>query len=190
VESVVRERANVPPEEIARELVEQDDPHNDPDDQEAASEEGAVEAASTWRVAKALLVLRDQVNLKAPGRNKSSDGTIGDARHCSGRGTSDHCARVRDGAVGVVTAIDITHDQTNGCDAGAIAESIRARKDPRVKYIIWNRRIANSSPVGGAAAWAWRTYSGSNPHDKHVHISVHATKTGQAGYDTADIWEI
>lgn len=30
-----------------------------------------------WRVAKSLLILRDQINQYAPHRNKDSDGTIG-----------------------------------------------------------------------------------------------------------------
>jgi murein L,D-transpeptidase YcbB/YkuD len=89
--------------------------------------------------------------------------------------------------MGVVTALDVTHDRASGCDAGKIAEAIRVSRDRRVKYIIWNRRIASSSAVGAAAAWAWRPYTGANPHDKHVHISVKATK---ALYDSNQPWEI
>jgi hypothetical protein len=110
------------------------------------------------------------VNAKAPRRNKASDGTIGDRAHC--QRTSDHNPWVRDGSIGVVTAIDITNDPANGCDANTIAEAIRASRDRRVKYIIWNRRIANSSAIGNAAPWQWRPYRGTNPHTKHVHISV------------------
>jgi hypothetical protein len=41
-----------------------------------------------------------------------------------------------------------------------------------VTYIIWNRRIAsaNSSPP-----WSWRSYTGSNPHTDHVHVSFQTT---------------
>jgi endonuclease G, mitochondrial len=130
-------------------------------------------------------VLRDQVNRFAPNRNKANDGTIGDAAHQSR--TSDHNPWVTDGAVGVVTAVDITHDPANGCDAGALAAAIRASGDGRVKYLIWNRQIANSSPIGKAKAWTWRPYGGANPHDHHVHISV---KPERSVYDSTLTWTI
>ena len=72
--------------------------------------------------------------------------------------------------MGIVTAMDITHDPEAGCDANHISESIRGSKDSRVKYIIWNKRIANSSPQSGQPSWAWRRYRGTNPHTKHIHI--------------------
>ena len=140
---------------------------------------------ATWRVAQSLLFLRDQVNKKWPKRSKGWDGTIGDAAHATR--ASDHNPWVKDGAMGVVTAMDITHDAKNGCDAGKLAEAIRASKDKRVKYIIWNKRIANSEAIGDAKAWAWRPYNGSNPHDHHVHISVKDTKNR---YDATDAWTI
>ena len=138
-----------------------------------------------WRVAKSLLTLRDQVNARAPRRNKASDGTIGDAAHC--QRNSDHNPWVRDGSIGVVTALDITHDPAGGCDANTIAEAIRASRDSRVKYIIWNKRIANSAAIGGAEPWQWRRYSGSNPHTRHIHISV---KPDKASYDSTATWAI
>jgi hypothetical protein len=188
-EGIARKRSDVPSEERARELDRvEDDSHGDPDS--PMSLERSLHIATQWRVAKALLALRDQVNQMAPNRSKASDGTIGDERHCGGAGASDHCPNVQDGNVGVVTAMDITHDVQHGCDAGALAESIRASQDPRVKYIIWNRQIANSSPIQGQPAWAWRAYTGSNPHNKHVHISVKATKQGPGGYDTTSAWNI
>ncbi|HEX6903316.1 MAG TPA: DNA/RNA non-specific endonuclease [Thermoanaerobaculia bacterium] len=144
-----------------------------------------LEAVVAWRVAKSLLALRNQVNAKAPRRSKASDGTIGDAAHATRN--SDHNPWVRDGAMGVVTAMDITHDPANGCDAGALAEAIRASRDARVKYIIWNRRIASSSVIGGVAAWTWRPYTGSNPHSKHVHISVRPEK---AAFDSEASWAV
>ena len=60
------------------------DSHQDPDDQLAgeAAPKGPQAAAASWRAAKSLLKLRDQVNARFPGRKKDSDGTIGDAAHC------------------------------------------------------------------------------------------------------------
>lgn len=132
----------------------------------------------TWRLAKSLETLREQINAAAPGRSKASDGTIGDAAHASR--SSDHNPWVKDGKTGVVTAIDITHDPRNGVDGGAIAEALKASGDPRVKYIIWNRRILNPS-----VSSRWRSYTGTNPHDKHVHISV---RTEKARYDDTSPW--
>lgn len=179
--------------EIAKALNEQNyesDMHNDPDDPNEAPPAGAeaTEAVSQWRVAKSLLTLRAQVNAMAPNRDKSSDGTIGDNAHCgSPSSTSDHCPRIISGGVGVVAAMDITHDPSGGCNAGSIADSIHASQDSRVKYIIWNRKIANSSAVHGQPAWAWRNYTGANPHDKHVHISV---KPSSASYDSETAWSV
>lgn len=40
-------------------------------------------------------------------------------------------------------------------------------KDPRVAYVIWNRKIVSAS--GG---WLIRKYEGDSPHTDHVHLSV------------------
>ncbi|HEX8290107.1 MAG TPA: MBL fold metallo-hydrolase [Pyrinomonadaceae bacterium] len=177
----IHEAGDFPPEELTP---------NSADDVE--SEPGSADFLNTdadcggaWRAARSLLTLRDQVNRRAPHRNKASDGTIGDTAHC--QRTSDHNPWVRDGAVGVVTALDITHDPSGGCDANTIAEAIRASRDSRVKYIIWNRRIANSAAIGASQPWQWRPYGGSNPHTRHVHISV---KPDKANYDSTAAWAI
>ena len=143
------------------------------------------EAPAPWRVAKALLALREQVNAMAPNRRKKSDGTIGDAAHASR--ASDHNPWVRDAGVGVVTGMDITHDPAGGCDAGALANALLASRDPRIKYVIFNRRIASHLRKGAAAPFEWRPYGGSNPHTHHVHISVREMKTA---YDATDLWTI
>lgn len=129
-----------------------------------------------WRVASSLIHLRDQVNKLFPNRNKENDGTIGDAAHASR--TSDHNPWV-DG--GVVTAMDITHDPHNGFDSYKFAEELRQGRDPRIKYVISNRRIFSAQ----ASPWIWRAYNGSNPHDHHVHISVLPNKVK---YDDATDW--
>jgi len=164
--------------------------HSDPDapNQETSLGTEAAEAVTQWRVAKSLLQLRTQVNALAPSRSKASDGTIGDINHCgSSSSTSDHCPRITDAGVGVVAAMDITHDPAGGCDASKIAISIHAGRDSRIKYIIWNKKIANSSSVGSSPAWTWRNYTGANPHDHHVHVSVKPTKSL---YDSEASWSV
>ena len=123
-----------------------------------------------WRPAEAILKLRAQIDRMAPNRSKASDGIIGDASHQTRN--SDHNPWVIDGKTGVVTAIDITNDPKHGCSAEAIANAIVAAKDPRVKYVIWNKRINNSQ----VSPWKWRAYTGKNPHTKHVHVSSCPTR--------------
>jgi hypothetical protein len=176
-----------PKDEVASELDRiEGDFHGDPD-APAPAAAGAATAAE-WRAAESLLKLRKQVNTKFPDRKKDSDGTIGDAHHCPG--PSDHCPHVKDGDIGIVTAMDITHDPAHGLDAGAVAETLRVSQDPRIQYIISNKRIANFQALDGKPAFAWRPYNGANPHDKHFHISVKSGKTGPDGYDTTTDWSI
>jgi hypothetical protein len=176
-----------PADEVAKTLDEYpSDLHNDPDDMPSASVAEEAAAATEWRVAKSLLKLRDQINAKVPGRKKDSDGTIGDTAHCPG--SSDHCPNISDGGVGVVTGMDITHDPAHGLVAGEVADELRLSHDPRIKYIISNRRIANFQALDGQPAFAWRPYTGQNPHDKHFHISVKPGKTGPDGYDNTSNW--
>ena len=162
-------------------------PNRYDDSEAAAARTGAREGGLLlrqvrgWRVAESLQRLLEQVNQMAPGRSKASDGSIGDPRHQSRN--SDHNPWVIDGNIGVVTARDITHDPAYGCVAQKIADSIVASRDPRVKYIIWNRLICNSK----IQPWTWRRYTGANPHNKHVHISVVPEK---AKYDSRADWQL
>ena len=127
-----------------------------------------------WRVARSLDVLHRQVDAMAPHRRKDSDGTIGDAAHCARE--SDHNPHVSDGDMGVVTAIDITHDPLRGCDCTMLAEALRTSRDARIKYVIWNARMFASYIKAGQVAWEWRVYGGPNPHDRHMHVSVVGAK--------------
>ena len=130
-----------------------------------------------FRVAKSLLALRDQVNAMAPGRDKSSDGTIGNPAHQTRK--SDH----NPNADGVVTAMDVSNDPAHGIVARDIAEMLRISKDPRIKYVISNRQIFSSQ----VSPWEWRPYSGTNAHEKHVHVSVAGDP---ALYDDTRPWSI
>jgi hypothetical protein len=145
----------------------------------------AMAAVGGWRIAASLEKLRRQINAKAPNRSKVSDGGIGDAAHRSRR--SDHNPWVREGRMGIVTARDFTHDAGHGCSGEKLAESIRAARDKRVKYIIWNRRICWSVAKNGRAPWAWRRYTGKNGHTQHVHISVKPLKSL---YDDQGAWSL
>ncbi|AUX42575.1 uncharacterized protein SOCE26_040080 [Sorangium cellulosum] len=109
------------------------------------------------QVAPALRALVRQLNERWPGRSRASDGLLGDAAHQARK--SDH----NEG-----NALDVTHDPERGPDLDALAERLLA--DPRVTYVIWNKRIANRQIQGGA----WRPYDGTNPHTRHLHVSIRA----------------
>lgn len=132
----------------------------------------------SWRVAFALDELRKQATLAWPNRSRISDGTIGDLAHQNR--TSDHNPWVPPPRGGVVTALDLTHDPANGADMHKLTEAVK--NDPRIKYVIWNRRIWNPS-----ISASWRNYTGSNPHTSHAHFSVKATA---ALYDSRARWAL
>ena len=113
----------------------------------------------SYRIAPAAQCLLDQASALWPNRSRASDGTIGDTSHAAR--ASDHNPDSR----GIVHAADLTHDPANGCDNNVLSERIKG--DPRVKYVIWNRRIWNPS-----ISRTWRPYTGTNPHDHHMHVSV------------------
>lgn len=115
----------------------------------------------SWRLARGLDKLRSQVNTKHPNRSKSSDGTIGDRKHAAR--ASDH-----NPVNGIVHALDLTHDPGKGFDVHFLAERLRLSKDPRISYVISNKRIFSSTK----SPYVWRAYTGSNPHSKHMHISI------------------
>lgn len=113
-----------------------------------------------WRLAKSLTKLREQINAAHPARSKVSDGSIGDQAHSTR--TSDHNPDNQ----GRVCAVDITHDLANGADGRELSRRLTA--DPRMKYVIFGGVIFK------ARTGQWEPYRGSNPHNKHVHISVKA----------------
>lgn len=121
-----------------------------------------------WRVAESLQTLLNQFNSRYPTRSKASDGSIGDAAHASR--SSDHNPWFVKNGQGIVTARDFTHDPAKGMDIDRLTDELAASRDPRIKYIIANGYILDSRP--GNNPWRWMKYSGSNPHNKHFHLSV------------------
>jgi hypothetical protein len=118
----------------------------------------------SWRLARSLIALKAQIDAMAPNRSRASDGTIGDAAHSARK--SDH----NPNPAGVVCALDITHDPAGGMDCHKLAEAMQAARDKRIGYIIWNGQIMSGSH--SERAWVTRPYTGTNPHRKHLHVSV------------------
>lgn len=146
----------------------------------------AVKAAhlnmASWRLARSLGRLRTQIDDKFPGRSKLADGTIGDAAHRARGSASDHNAWIKLGNLGIVSALDLTHDPKKGVDTYALAEHLRLTCDRRIKYVISARRIFSSTNQ----PWVWRSYSGT-PHTGHIHISV---VTNPALFDDNRDWGV
>ena len=139
----------------------------------------------SWRSALACQTLGLQVDAMAPGRSTATDGTVASSTHSATNPTSDH--EPGKPPVGIVAAIDITHDPANGADMAAVAEAIRVSRDPRVKYVIHDHEIFSSYDHANGPPYTWRPYSGSNPHTSHVHVSV---LNVAALYDDPSPWSI
>lgn len=120
-----------------------------------------------YYVAASLLQLRNEINAVHPRRDHTSDGTIGDASHAAR--VSDHNPDYAAG--GVVRALDVDKD---GIDIQRLWNVVT--RDPRTEYVIWNHRIYTRQNGFRAAV-----YTGDNPHDKHMHISIQHTKEAEAG---------
>lgn len=135
----------------------------------------------SWRLAYSLDTLRSQVNEAYPNRSKASDGTIGDIAHQAE--ASDH----NPNSAGVVCAFDITNSPETGFDAHSLADRLLEVRHPDLKYIISNRRIA-----GAWSGWRWEPYGGSDPHDRHIHISVGVGPDGRSvqPYDDTIKWNV
>lgn len=132
-----------------------------------------------WTLIPCLAQLRREFNAIAPLRDRSSDGSVGDAAH-AGTGTSDHLPdedfpRLRDkdsDRLNEVHAIDVDVNlAVPGLSMEDVVQHILARcragTEKRLRYIIYNRRIWEASN-----GWRQEAYGGGNPHDKHAHFSA------------------
>jgi hypothetical protein len=138
-----------------------------------------------WRVVKSLDRLNAQIRAACPravppATPATSWGSIADSAHST---TSDHYPHYYGalGATAVVCARDFPHAPQLGLDIHAIVDRLRQSKDPRIGYLISNRRI-----TGPNYGWQWKPYNGSNPHTTHAHVSSVRTKLAD---DTRD-WQI
>jgi hypothetical protein len=104
----------------------------------------------------AIAVLR-QATAISPSRKKASDGLLPSAAHQVQSPNSDHNTGF---------AVDLTHDPKHGIDCFDIFEKLK--EDERVKYLIFQGKIWSKE----RAKQGNRVYSGSNPHNKHLHISI------------------
>jgi len=104
----------------------------------------------------AIAVLRQATALK-PKRKKASDGLLPSKAHVHQNPNSDHNSGY---------AVDVTHDPHFGIDCAFAF--IKLQQDPRVKYLIFSGKIWSKEKGN-------REYTGPNPHNKHLHISIKET---------------
>ena len=108
----------------------------------------------------ALAVLRQATALH-PKRKKISDGLLPSLAHLKASPSSDHNTGL---------AVDLTHDPDKGIDCAVIFEKLK--EDERVSYLIFNKKIWSRDKAKSGN----RPYLGSNPHTKHLHISINPDK--------------
>lgn len=128
----------------------------------------------SWYAAPSVAALLSQATTLYPDRDKRSDGTIGDAAHQAEQ--SDH----NPDSKGCVHAADVTHGPYWGnphLDGRLLCNAIIARRDPRLKYMIFERQIMSGN--AGPFPWVWRSYYGASQHLEHVHVSINYTSASE-----------
>jgi hypothetical protein len=130
------------------------------------------------KLSKSVIQFREQADDAYPNRDRSSDGTLGDARHSTKKSDHNPCVRT-----GYVRAFDLDAS-LDGKDATAhyLADQIRthAKSSKRIAYVIFDKKIASKRTL-----WRWVKYRGTNPHSKHIHISF-----TQAGDEDRSFFQI
>ena len=106
--------------------------------------------------AAAIAVLRQATAIK-PLRMKASDGLLPSKAHIHQNPDSDHNTGY---------AVDLTHDKLGGIDCDEIFQKLK--EDKRVKYLIFKGKIWSAERADEGD----RVYTGSNKHNKHLHISI------------------
>ena len=92
-----------------------------------------------------------------PKRAKASDGLLPSAAHLAASPNSDH---------NTGHAVDLTHDPKAGVDCHELFQKFK--QDKRVAYLIFDSKIWSRA----RASEGDRRYTGSNPHSKHLHVSI------------------
>lgn len=117
---------------------------------------------ASWEVSPILAPLIADVKREFPG---IVVGTIGDPAHQAEATGSDH----NPDQYGFVCAADPMFGHGFGAaQAEALFQRLIALRDSRMAYVIYNRRIVSST----VSPWTVRSYTGSDPHTGHLHVSV------------------
>lgn len=118
-----------------------------------------------WHVDEGLAVLIGQWKAKHPGAVVY---TIADNAHSTDPDVSQHAPEPS----GEVDAADFMPGKgsVTMADLRELRDNLREERDPRLLYLIIDKQIVSSRPVGGYPAWAIRPYGGKL--HTHLHVSV------------------
>lgn len=119
-----------------------------------------------WTAPGAIRSFGEQLDREYPTRPRAGDGTVASKTHDAVSPSSDHRPHPTTGP-GIVRGLDGSVTTAQGNE---ITEALRLSRDPRIKYVIWDRR--KFSPP----SWTWTSYTGANPHSSHFHLSTLAAK--------------
>ena len=111
-------------------------------------------AKTATLAAKSLL---KEATKRWPKRAKASDGLLPSAAHLAASPNSDH---------NTGHAVDLTHDPKSGVDCHELFQKFK--QDKRVAYLIFDSKIWSRA----RASEGDHRYTGSNPHSKHLHVSI------------------
>lgn len=136
---------------------------------------------ASWELTIGLTTVTAEFNTVFPNRDKTSDGSIGDQAHQGSK--SGHNpdrtgnAEYKDGdAKNEVRAKDLDKDLRSSVTMEQVVQYLvrRARAGIYVpfRYLIYNGRIWSRTD-----GWKTRTYTGSNKHTQHLHLSGDYTQT-------------
>ncbi|WP_329101005.1 peptidoglycan-binding protein [Micromonospora sp. NBC_01699] len=131
--------------------------------------------APAYHLAPVLGVLRDEIDRRWPHRDRASDGWIGDPAHQATQ--SDHNPDTDNRSV---NALDVDRD---GIDPMLVVR--RCIAHPSTQYVIFDRTIWSRTRDFNAAR-----YTGSNPHDRHLHVSVSHDRALEASTRTWGIVDV
>lgn len=121
----------------------------------------------------------------APDRDRTSDGSIGDAAHASE--VSDHnpdetgSVPIHDAdKINEVHAVDVDSDlRVPGLTMETVVQFVlgrcRSGAEKRLRYVIYNRRIWEADN-----GWKQRAYTGASAHTEHAHFSFSYTSSLEA----------
>jgi hypothetical protein len=134
----------------------------------------------------AIIAFENEMNTAFPDRDRASDGEAGDARHAESvsnhnRDETGNTGSWRDAdKINEVHARDTDRDLrkkgwTMEMVLAILLDRVRRGIEKRITEIIFDGYIYTK-----ARGWVKRKYSGSNPHDKHLHLSyAYGSGSGQ-----------
>jgi hypothetical protein len=140
---------------------------------------------ASWILIACLKTLFAEFDRIAPGRDHTSDGSIGDTAHANE--VSDHnpdetgSVPIHDADhINEVHAIDVDNnlnesDLTMEKVVQFLLGRCRSGAEKRLRYIIYNRRIWSAD-----SGWAQKAYTGSSAHTEHAHFSASYTTSLEA----------